>query len=179
MIRFCTALAVLLLLAAVPAAAQTVARSAAEYPDDSPNWLPMDDAVASAQNDGDIVLIHAYATWCGWCREQDATTYTDDAVQAYLAEHYEVTRLDIESPEPVNFFGGQVPMSELGEALGVSSTPTTIFVDSNGSYMTHAPRYIPPERFLLVLRYVQERAYEMMEFGDYVEMIEASEGYGG
>ncbi|MCH8031497.1 MAG: thioredoxin fold domain-containing protein [Bacteroidetes bacterium] len=172
MTRFSAALAVLLFLAAVPAVAQT----AADYPEDSPNWLPMEDAVASAQNDGDIVLIHAYATWCGWCRELDATTYTDDAVQAYLAEHFEVTRLDIESPESINFFGGQVPMSELGEALGVRSTPTTIFMDSDGSYMTHVPSYIPPERFILVLRYVRERAFEMMEFPDYAEMIEASEG---
>ena len=175
MIRFSITPAVLLLLAAIPSAAQT----AAEYPEDSPSWLQMGDAVASAQNDGDIVLIHAYAPWCGWCRELDATTYTDDAVQAYLAEHYEVTRLDIESEETVNFFGGYVPMRELGEALGVGSTPTTVFMDSDGSYITHAPSFIPPERFILVLRYVQERAYEMMEFPDYAEMIEASEDYGG
>ena len=168
-------LAALLLLAAVPAAAQ----SAADYPEDSPNWLTMGEAVASAQNDGDIVLIHAYTVWCGWCRELDSNTYTDDAVQAYLAEHFEVTRLDIESPEKVNFFGGHVSMSELGEALEVRSTPTTLFMDSNGSYMTKLPSYMPPERFILVLRYVRERAYEMMEIDDYVEMIEASEGYGG
>ena len=67
-------------------------------------------------------------------------------------------------------------MSELGEALGVRSTPTTIFMDSDGSYMTHVPSYIPPERFILVLRYVRERAFEMMEFPDYAEMIEASKG---
>jgi len=172
MTRFTTTLAVLLLLAAVPAAAQ----SAAEYPEDSPNWLAMGDAVASAQNDGDIVLIHAYTTWCGWCRELDANTYTDDAVQAYLAEHFEVTRLDIESPESINFFGGQVPMRELGEALDVRSTPTTVFMDSDGSYLTNAPSYMPPERFILVLRYVQERAFEMMGFSAYAEMIEASDG---
>ena len=67
-------------------------------------------------------------------------------------------------------------MSELGEAFGVRSTPTTIFMDSDGTYMTRAPSYYPPERFILMLRYVRERAYEMMEFDDYAEMIEATEG---
>lgn len=170
-----TAVASLLLTIALPVAAQT----ATEYPDDSPNWLSMGDAVAAAQVDGAILLIHAYATWCGWCRDLDATTYTDDSVQAYLAEHFEVTRLDVESEQSVNFFGGQVSMKELGEALGVRSTPTTFFMDSDGSYITNAPSYIPPERFVLVLRYVKERAFEMMEFADFVEMIEAGEGHGG
>lgn len=172
---FRSLLALLLLSLALPVFAQT----AAEYPEDSPNWLPMGEAVAAAKTDGDMVLIHAYALWCGWCRELDATTYTDDRVQAYLAENYEVTRLDVESQEAVNFFGGHVPMEELGQALGVRSTPTTIFLDADGNFLTAAPRFIPPERFVIVLRFVKERAYEMMEFNDYAEMIEASEGFGG
>ncbi len=157
-------------------ASSAVAQTAAEYPANSPNWLPMSEAVAAAKGDGDIVLIHTYALWCGWCRDLDANTYTDDAVQAYLAENFEVTRLDIESEESVNFFGGLVSMKELGAALGVTSTPTTFFLDADGNYLTSAPSYHPPERFAIILRYVHERAYEMMEFADYVEMIEASEG---
>ena len=160
-------------LAIVPYA---VAQTATEYPANSPNWLSMGDAIAAAKEDGDLILIHAYAPWCGWCQKLDETTYTDNAVQAYLAVNYEVTRLDIESEESVNFFGGQVSMKELGAALGVASTPTTFFMDSDGNYLTSALSYSPPERFVIILRYVQERAYEMMEFADYVEMIEASEG---
>lgn len=172
MIHRRTALAAFLLTVASSAVAQT----AAEYPEDSPNWLPMGDAIAAAKGDGGILLIHAYAPWCGWCRELDATTYTDDAVQAYLAEHFEVTRLDVESEQTVNFFGGQVPMNELGLAFRIRSTPTTFFMDADGHYLTYAPSYIPPDRFLIVLRYVVERAFEMMEFEDYFEMIQASEG---
>ncbi len=172
MLRFWNFFGAFLLVAIVPVVAQT----ATEYPEDSPNWLPMGDAVASAKGDGDIILIHAYAPWCGWCRELDATTYTNDAVQEYLSEHFEVTRLDIESEQSVDFFGGQVPMKELGLAFSIRSTPTTLFMDADGNYLTYAPSYIPPDRFLIVLRYVVERAFEMMEFDDYLEMIQASEG---
>ena len=165
-------LAALALLLTAPAFAQ----SAAEYPEDAPNWRSFDDAIAAAQADGDLVLIHSYAVWCGWCRRLDADTYTDDAVQAYLAEHYEVTRLDTESNEAINFFGGDVEMRELAAALGVSSTPTTVFFNAEGQYITKAPSYWPPDQFVLVLRYVREGAYEMMSFSDYVAMIEAEQG---
>lgn len=150
--------------------------TAADYPADAPNWRPMDEAVAAAQAEGDLVLIHAYAAWCGWCRRLDADTYTDDTVQAYLADHFEVTRLDIESPEEVAFFGGTVPMSELGQAFEVSGTPTTVFLDAEGTFLTKAPSYWPPDRFLLVLRYVREGFHAMMPFEDYVEMIAAEQG---
>jgi thioredoxin-related protein len=150
--------------------------TAADYPADAPNWRPMGEAAAAAQADGDLVLIHAYAAWCGWCRRLDQDTYTDDAVQAYLADNYEVTRLDIESPEEVDFFGGAASMRELGQAFEVSGTPTTIFLDADGTFLTKAPSYWPPDQFLLVLRYVREGFYEMMPFADYVEMIQAEQG---
>ncbi|NNF57879.1 MAG: thioredoxin fold domain-containing protein [Rhodothermaceae bacterium] len=171
MTRLFSALAALLLIAS-----PVVAQSAADYPDDAPNWRPFEEAIADAQADGNLVLIHSYAVWCGWCRRLDADTYTDDAVQAYLDEHYEVTRLDTESNEAINFFGGDVEMRELATALGVSSTPTTVFFNADGQYITKAPSYWPPEQFLLVLRYVREGAYEMMSFSDYVAMIQAEEG---
>ena len=150
--------------------------SAAHYPEDSPDWLSMKDAVDAAQANSDIILIHSYTEWCGWCRELDNTTYTDDTVQNYLAEHFKVTRLDIENDAQIEFFGGWVTMSELGMAFDVRTTPTTVFMDSEGNYITKAPSFFPPDQFLLVLRYVKERAYDMMSFPDYAEMIQASEG---
>jgi thioredoxin-related protein len=150
--------------------------SAAHYPEDAPNWLPMEEAVAAAQAEGDFLLIHAYAVWCGWCRRLDNDTYTDDAVQAYLTDNFEVTRLDIESTETVNFFGGATTMRALAEGFEVSGTPSTIFFDADGNFVTMAPSYWPPERFLLVLRYVREGFHQMMPFTDYVEMIEAEQG---
>src|SRR5690606_10199686 len=99
-----------------------------------------------------------------------------DAVQAYLDEHYEVTRLDIESPEEVDFFGGPASMRELAGALGLTSTPTTVFFTAEGRYINRAPGYWPPDKFLLLLQYIKEGAYDMMSFPDYAEMMEARRG---
>lgn len=156
-----------LALAALPAAAQT---DASVIPDDAPHWLPMGEAIAAARADTSVLMIHLYATWCGWCYRLDRDVYSDDAIEAYLGDHFAVTRVDIESEEVVPFFGRDVPMHELAEAFDVEGTPTIVFFTAGGHYITKLPGFAPADQFYLVLRYVNERGYEMMPFPDWAEM---------
>ena len=160
------ALAAALALGAPAAAAQN---DASVIPEDAPNWLPMEDAVAAARADSSLLLVHLYAKWCGWCVRLDRDVYSDDGVQEYLDEHFAVTRVDIESAEEVAFFGRQVPMREIASAFQVTGTPSTVFFDADGRYLTKLPGFAPAEDFYLVLRYVNERGYETMPFPDWVE----------
>lgn len=158
-------LAMLALLLAAPfATAQT---DASRIPDDAPEWLSMADAIAQAQADGKLIVVHTYAAWCGWCARLDQEVYTDDAVQAYLADHYTATRIDTEGDAVVPFFDHEVSMTGLATALGVTGTPTTVFVDADGELITKMPGYASAETFLNALRYVREGAYETMSFAQY------------
>lgn len=161
------ALAAALVVLAVPVAAQT---DASRIPDDAPEWLSMADAIARAQADGKLLVIHTYASWCGWCARLDNEVYTDDAVQAYLAEHYVATRVDIESETVVPFFEHQISMRGLGTALGVAGTPTTVFVAADGDLLTKLPGFAPPDTFLEALRFVREGAWETMSFAQYQQI---------
>ena len=160
-------LAALALLAAAPVAAQT---DASVIPDDAPEWLSMADAMARAQADDKLIVVHNYAAWCGWCARMDQETYTDDAVQAYLAEHYAATRLDIEGEAVVPFFDHEISMAGLATAFGVSGTPTAVFVDADGELITKMPGYASPETFLAALKYVNEGAYETMSFAEFQDV---------
>ena len=164
MTRLLCALA--LLMAALPAAAQT---NAGAIPEDAPNWRSMDEAIALATANDRLLVLHSYTVWCGWCARMDRETYTDDAVQAYLDEHYEATRLDLESGDIVTFFEHTVSMATLGTALQVSGTPTTVFVDSDGSLITKMPGFQDAETFLHALRFVHEEAYNQMSFAEFIE----------
>ena len=154
---------VLLALFALPAVA-TAQVDASVIPDDAPEWLPMEDAIATAQAEDKLIAVHGYTAWCGWCARFDQEVYTDDAVQAYLADNFTVTRLDLEDDSPVQFFDADVTYLELGRAMGISGTPTTVFVDTDGSLITKFPGFTDPETFLLALRYVREAAYETQPF---------------
>ena len=166
MLRFPLAAALAALLA-LPATAQGT--DASVVPADAPTWRSMAEAVAAAKADSRTLLVHTYATWCGWCARFDREVYTDDAVQAYLAEHFALTRVDLEGQETVPFFEHSVPMATLGNAFGVTGTPTTVFVGPDGQLLTKLPGYTDVPTFLQVLRYVHEGAYETQTFRQYMD----------
>lgn len=168
------ALVATLALAATAAHAQI---DASVVPDDAPEWEALDAAIADATSENKVLLLHGYAKWCGWCARLDQEVYTDDAVQAYLAENFEVTRLDIENRTTVDFFDFRLPMAWLASGIGITSTPTTIFVDAqDGEIITRLPGYADRETFLYALRFVREGAYETMSFQDFIDAEEEKAG---
>ena len=166
-------LALGVLLLASGARAQAV--DASRIPDDAPDWRTVEGAADEARDDGKLLLIHGYATWCGWCARLDEDVYTDDTVQAYLAENFEGARLDIENRETVDFFDYTLPGAWLAAGLGITSTPTTIFVDpETGETITRLPGYADAETFLYALRFVREGAYAELSFQEFVDAQKAA-----
>ena len=157
----------LLLALALPATVRAQV-DASIVPDDAPDWLSMEEAIATAQADDKIVLVYGYASWCGYCARFDAEVFTDDAIQGYLAEHYAPVRLDIEGADTLQFFDASVTGRELGGAMGISGTPTNVFVDTDGSLITKLPGYTDAETFRYVLEYVHEEAYETTPFDQFI-----------
>jgi thioredoxin-related protein len=159
-------LAVALVAAASPARAQN---DASVVPDDAPDWRSMTEAVADVEASDRLLLVYGYAAWCGYCVRFDREVFTDDAVQAYVNEHYAPVRLDLESEEEVPFFDATVTMAQLGGAMGITGTPTSVFVAGDGSLITKLPGYTDPETYLLALRFVREEAYESVSFEEFLE----------
>ncbi len=159
--------ALLALLLALPLAASAQV-DASVVPADAPTWHTMEDAIAAAQTDDRIVLVYGYASWCGFCAKFDAEVFTDDDVQAYLNEHFAPVRLDIEGQDTVQFFDAAVTGRELGGAMGISGTPTNVFVDADGSLITKLPGFTDAETFLYALQYIHEEAYQTTPFDAYI-----------
>ena len=155
-------------LLALPLAAQAQ-HDASVVPDDAPDWLGMEEAIAGAQADDKIILVYGYAAWCGFCVRFDREVFTDDAVQAYVNRYFAPTRLDLEDTTTVQFFDASVTGVQLGRAMGISGTPTNVFVGSDGSMITKAPGFMDAETFLYALQYVREEAYETTPFDAFLE----------
>lgn len=70
------------------------------------NWhsLPEAEKLQSEQPEKEI-LVSFYATWCGWCRKMDITTFEDPKVAEYINEHFIPVKFDAEGKEKVNFQG--------------------------------------------------------------------------
>jgi thioredoxin-related protein len=164
-----------LLLASGADAQQPV--DASVIPADAPEWRTLEGAVDEARDEGKLLLIHGYASWCGWCARLDEDVYTDDTIQAYIAEHFEGARLNIENRETVEFFDYRLPQAWLAAGLGVTSTPTTVFVDpASGETITRLPGYADAETFLYALQFVREGAYESSSFTEFMDARKAEAG---
>ena len=157
----------LLALLALPAVAQAQ-RDASVIPEDAPDWVSLEAAIADAQAEDKLILVYGYASWCGYCVRFDNEVFTDDAVQAYVNEHFAPTRLNLEDTTQVQFFDVSVTGVELGNAMGISGTPTSVFVDNDGSMITKMPGFTDPETFLYTLQYVKEEAYETTPFDQFI-----------
>lgn len=159
------ALLALLLAAPLAGRAQT---DASVVPEDAPDWLSMETAIETAKADDKLVLVYGYASWCGYCVRFDAEVFTDDAVQAYVAENFAPVRLDIEGADSLQFFDARVTGRELGGAMRITGTPTNVFVDTDGTLISKLPGYHDAQTFLYALEYVREEVYETTPFDAYV-----------
>lgn len=133
-------------------------------------WIPFDDAVKAGADENKAIVIDVYAPWCGWCNRFQSEVYTDSAIEAYVNDHFAMTRLNLDETEKTyEFKGYTLTPSQLGSALGATGTPTTVFLASNGDYITRLPGFVNAEDYLNVLRFIQTKAYENTSFQEYLE----------
>ena len=163
--------AVLLLLAAAafvllplaPAHAQD-----ASVPAEGVAWTPFEDAVTVAAKRQKPILVDVYAPWCTWCRRLQREVYTDKAVQAFLADHFVVTRLDGDDrSSELTFKSYTLSSGELAQALGAEGFPTTVFLAADSDYITRLPGFVDATEFLQILRFIGTGAYEKVSYQEF------------
>lgn len=134
-------------------------------------WPTFDDAVATAKATGKPILIDIYAPWCGWCRKMQQEVYTDASLVAYVQDNFAFGRLNIDDNLTRHtFLGNEYTSQELGYALGAQGTPTTVFLGSDGSYITRCPGYWDLESFSKAVQFVATGAWQHQSFGDFTRL---------
>ncbi|MEM1096586.1 MAG: DUF255 domain-containing protein [Bacteroidota bacterium] len=134
------------------------------------NWLSFQEALAEAERSGKKVMIDAYSPRCGWCRKLHEEVYTDENIRGYVNEHFVMTRLNIDERSDTLRYGGYVlPSALLAAYWGATSTPTTVFLKSDGEAITGLPGFQKVDFFLDVMEYIASDAVFTQSFDAYQE----------
>ncbi|MCY4159407.1 MAG: thioredoxin fold domain-containing protein [Bacteroidetes bacterium] len=132
------------------------------------SWPTFDEAISAASQTGKPILIDIYAPWCGWCQKMQQDVYTDAALVAYVQDNFAYGRLNIDDTKTIHTFQGYTLSSqELGYSLGAEGTPTTVFLNSDGSYIAKCPGYWGRDDFNKALHFVGTGAWKHESFEEF------------
>jgi thiol-disulfide isomerase/thioredoxin len=129
--------------------------------------LSLDEALARAKAEKKLVFIDFFATWCGPCKQLDATTFADEKVVAWLGEHTVPVKIDVDK------------VKEIAKRFQVSAMPTLVFLSADGTELDRIRGYRDGEAFLTAARAVAEhpemdavaRAREELASGNWPEAL--------
>jgi thiol-disulfide isomerase/thioredoxin len=108
-----------------------------------PRWeRRVESAMARARAAGQLVLVDAYAEWCGWCKRLEREVFPDPAF-VELARELVLLRVDVED-------GGEG--TELAETYGAASLPTLILLEPSGAYVGAVTGFAPAPELVRSVR---------------------------
>lgn len=80
------------------------------------------EALAKAKDEGKLLFVDCYTTWCGPCKRMAKNVFTQASVGDYFNENFVSIKLDMEKERGMSF----------GLKYKVSAYPTMFFIDGNG-----------------------------------------------
>lgn len=81
------------------------------------------DALRKAKNEGKIIFIDAYTSWCGPCKWMSRNVFSNYRVGNYFNDNFINLKVDMESRL------GKI----LARRYGINSYPTLLFIDGDGN----------------------------------------------
>lgn len=133
------------------------------------SWQEFSAAVKQGEKENKLIVVDFYTDWCKWCKVMDEKTYGDRQVIDFARKKLVMSKVNAESNVKVKFKGTEWTYRQLSAAFGVNSFPSTIFLTPKGELVTKIPGYIPPDRFLPILEFLEGKHYEKMEFAEFLK----------
>ncbi len=133
------------------------------------------------RKDARPIIIDVYTSWCYYCKVMDATTWKNDSVTAYIAEHFYPIKLNAENEAPILWEGNEYifqpkyKVHQLAVKLlrGNMVYPSTVIIPEKGEWQV-IPGAISAEKIELALKYYGSRANEKVDFETYQQQFKGN-----
>ena len=137
-------------------------------------WLDFNKGIVLSGKEGKPMLVDFYTDWCHWCKVMDEKTFSQKDVRDYLEKNFVAVRIQAEDREAsVTYKNKTYSNVDFTRAAGIKGFPSIAFFDKQGNPITVIPGYIPPETFLLILKYIKQECYkQQMSLQDFLKKQE-------
>ncbi|WP_138431478.1 thioredoxin family protein [Fodinibius saliphilus] len=132
-------------------------------------WVSLGEAQEKAAQTGKKVFVFAEAEWCGYCKKMKKKVFPEPAVEETMKKYFHSVKVDIESKEKIKFDGEMVSQRNFARRFRIQSTPTMIFIDSDGKILGTQPGYMRAEIFDSLLSYIGAEYYKKMGIKAYLK----------
>lgn len=132
-------------------------------------WKSLSEAQELAKANGKKVMLFAEAKWCGYCKKMYAEVFPEKTVQDSLHKYFYPVKLDIESDQEIIFNDRSLTQRQLARQFRISSTPTFIFLDQDGSTIGLQPGYLPTDIFDKLVAFVGSDLTGKQSFKQYLK----------
>ncbi len=123
-------------------------------------WFEFNQGIEASADQSKPVLIDFYTDWCHWCKVLDEKTFSDATVQKYMDDNFIRIKVHAETTDDVQSYQGQnYTSAQLARAFKVTGYPALAFLDKNQEIVTLIPGFLPPEKFINVLRFIKDECY--------------------
>jgi len=133
------------------------------FSSDRINWHTYKEGMELGKKDRKKVFLYFYADWCGYCNDMEKITFKDQSVIDVLNSRFIPVKVNTDK--------------EKGAASGynIRGLPSNWFITENGENISNLPGYIPPNRLLSILKYINTDSYKSMTFKSYLKNLIDSE----
>ena len=144
-------------------------------------WLTIQEAEKLNKQKPKKIMIDLYTSWCGWCKELDAKTFTDPKVIDYINENFYAVKFNAERTDTVIFnsdtlvnlgvpFGKRAAHQftmKYGSINGSVGYPTIAYIDGTNKKIEAIAGYFDATQFMIPLHYINDNVYKTKTFETY------------
>lgn len=133
-------------------------------------WHTFDEAKKKAAEEGKPLFLFVEADWCIPCRQMKSEVFTSRDVGHILNERYYAVSIDVDSREKLGFQGETLSERGFARTKKVTSTPTMIFLDPDGTELGRRPGAADEEELITLLKYVNSEHFGSISLEEFEKM---------
>lgn len=124
----------------------------------------------AANESGKMLVLLWEQKGCEYCKAMHEIAFSYDEITDLAKANFYVVQMDMRGKrEFLDFNGNKKTEAAIAKASRVTFTPTTQFLETDGSEEYRMPGYAKPPVFLAVYQYVLEKGYRRLSFRDWVK----------